>query len=168
MREEPLSIFANSKSSPNEIANAVLHLGPVREPASFWAQIANDPGYSALHRQHAVVQLFRRHVRPGLTLRELAALLDGPNWITAEEVSEVKIVLGLIPVALTAEDTVFLLQVLPNISETVLCGVYLRVQGSIQKAAFVEILLSRAQDPEIDARTLLEIGIFFDQGRTAA
>jgi hypothetical protein len=63
-------------------------------PAQFWTSIANDNEQSALVQIVAIQCLFKRHVVKGMTLTELAKVLDNPQWIDRGRVTRVTIFKG--------------------------------------------------------------------------
>jgi hypothetical protein len=80
--------------SKGELSQAISQLGPVAEKADFWVSITNDPRFSDLHRAYCVMQLFKRHVKPGMTLADLGDLLKGAKWLHGHDHIEHFIVLG--------------------------------------------------------------------------
>jgi hypothetical protein len=53
----------------------------VPELPEFWSRIINDNAFSAKRRQFALEMLISRHVRPGLSLGEIAQIFKGQVWI---------------------------------------------------------------------------------------
>jgi hypothetical protein len=89
----------NPKIPENDLRWIMNHLGPTREPATFWTEIANNPRYSNRHRAYCVLQYFRRHVRAGTTLGELGKSLQGANWLRKDRIHEFPVLGGHVPLA---------------------------------------------------------------------
>jgi hypothetical protein len=82
--ESPLRVIADVHATTNELIRALKALQALRttnEPPEFWSAIANNTNYSFDHRTRAALQLFARHFKPGMTIHEIAPLLDHPNWL---------------------------------------------------------------------------------------
>jgi hypothetical protein len=62
--------------------NRLMH-----ESADFWREIASNPTAACSVRQIAALQLFCRHVKPGMTMEDLAVLLAKPLWLDPKEVT---------------------------------------------------------------------------------
>src|SRR6266576_23758 len=60
---------------------AMYRPGQMGEPAAFWAKLANNTSVEPSCRRVCVLELFRRHVRPGMSLGQVADLLDNPTWL---------------------------------------------------------------------------------------
>jgi hypothetical protein len=54
----------------------------VQESPPVLSSLANDPARDTSLRRDCVLQLFRRHVKPGMRLTDVARLLDHPTWLT--------------------------------------------------------------------------------------
>lgn len=118
----------------------IRHL-PVMEPPYFWAAIANNPQVPIAYRRQCALQLFRRHVRPGMKLSELAAILEHPSWLRRNHVTDWKHdVAGsfFIEVGITTEDSTFGVGLFPEYGDAK--PVLLRVSGQMPKEEFVKIL----------------------------
>lgn len=82
--EDPFSIVADKGADLEQVLLALLAIertDEVTEPPTFWSSIANSEEYSAPHRHVCAYELLKRHVLPGMTLGELALVLDRPNWL---------------------------------------------------------------------------------------
>lgn len=152
-----IEIIANKQSDVKAVDAAIHSLGPVTEAASFWAEIANDTSYRPEHRRRCVFQLFRRHVRKGMSLAEVAQQLNRPNWLPDENVHEVKLIGGLIPVKITPGDTVIALIILPP-AQGDKSAVYLRVGGKVRENELGKVLRGEPGGEQIANRKLNEIG----------
>jgi hypothetical protein len=109
-------------------------------------------------RRRQVVELFREHVRPGMTLAELARVLDEPEWLRDEDLSVVDVLGGKIPVRWTHEDTVLVLGVLPGLPDDPGWSIYLRVAGRVALADVLALLHGREAPAEVARAEIREIG----------
>jgi hypothetical protein len=85
--QNPLCVIADVHATTNELIRALRALQAskgIREPPEFWSAIANDTNYGVAHRQRAVLQLFARHFKPGMTIHQIALLLNHPTWLVQE------------------------------------------------------------------------------------
>jgi hypothetical protein len=120
--------------------------------------IAGSDAYSPERRRRAVVELFRRHVQPGMTLADLGRVLDDPGWLRDDDLSVVDVLGGKIPVSWTLEDTVLVLGVLPGLPDDPAWSIYLRVAGKLELADVLALLHGRAAPPEVARAEIREIG----------
>lgn len=158
MRAESLNVIASPDTPAERLAEAVRSLGPGDEPPRFWSGIANDPAYPPAHRRTAVLQLFRRHVRPRSTLREAGAVLEGAPWLEDGDVVIVEDVGGALPVAPGADRTIARIAVMPGSGPP--CFVFLAVAGEVE-AADVAAALRSAGGAEAE---IVEIGVYPEDG----
>ncbi len=137
-----LSAIADPKINKKALMQAIKDLGPVTEPSQFWANIANCDKYNKNHRRYAVFQLFKRHVSSGLTLFELARILDNPRWLADDDITIVTGLAGKIPIKWTFEDTVFVIAVFPELTDNGYdrWAIYLRVSGKITRESLIRVL----------------------------
>ena len=138
-----LLTIADPKTNRDALIQAIQDLTQdVVEPAQFWADIANNVEYSKDHRRRAIFELFRRHVAPGMTIFELAKILDNPNWLAEEDIYVIIDLAGEIPVELTADDTVFVLNIFPDLPDGRYqnWAIYLRVSGKVDTQDFFNLL----------------------------
>jgi hypothetical protein len=145
----PAQALASALSTVTE-----LWLFPVVEPPQLWAALANSPQVPIALRRECVMQLFRRHVRPGMKLSDLTATLDHPAWLRQNHVCDWKQAAGSfwIPVNITAHDSTF--SVLPFREHDVAAAIYLRVSGHITAKEFVKLL---REGDEGQQSTILEV-----------
>lgn len=123
--------IADPKTNDHDIsklANEVRGTKPSRPEAVVWAQIANSDQFSPARRRLAVFQLFDRNAALGMTVRDLAAVLAKPCWLTRDHVIEVTALGGAIGIDIVPGESVFV--VLPNLPENDRSAVYLRVEDS--------------------------------------
>lgn len=92
--------------------------------------IANDPSFPLAERRTAVLQLFLHHVRPGMTLAEVGALLDRAPWLDDADVTLVEDVGGALPVHPGEGRTIARVAVLPGPGTT--CFVFLALAGDVE------------------------------------
>lgn len=115
---------------------------PTDEEAKLLRQIANSNTQSDIRRRRAVLQLFDRHVRTGMRVGELGGLLANPSWLKKENVVEVRVVAGLLPVRIVPGETIFV--IVPRLPpEDKSTGVYLRVEGSASPESLYDALLGK-------------------------
>ena len=156
-----LATIADPSVSQDALVQALRQLGPTTEPASFWTKIANSTSYGPDQRRRAVFELFERHVGAGLTLGQLADLLDHPTWLEAADVSVVDRLGGKIPVSWNPQDTVFVLAVFPNLPDGRYAhwAIYLRVSGKVDRDDFVRAIRGEAVPNAVRDARLLEFGL---------
>jgi len=78
-----LNVIADPNSTTQSVAHAleVLHESQAtNEYAAFWAAIANDPRFDIKRRRIAVLELFTRHFKPGMTFQDIGLMLEHPTW----------------------------------------------------------------------------------------
>jgi hypothetical protein len=124
------------------------------------AKIANDAMSDTSDRRAAVFELFKRYVRTGSTIVDVACLLNRPTWLRDEDVRLVEDVGGRPPpVALTASDTVFALDVLPGVAPVRdLWTVYLRICGHVERHLFSKVLRGETDPTALPGASVLEVG----------
>jgi hypothetical protein len=120
----------------------------VLEPATFWTGIANDNKQEKWRRALAVYLLVERHVKPDITLGQLATMLDHPNWIEAQEVSKVVALAGNLPGKITDGDSIFVIRVFEDKSgrkgqiSKERFAIYIKVTGEIDKKDLVPAIMN--------------------------
>jgi len=159
---EPLSLIADPDIDKTTLLQAIRKLGPVTESERYWTDIANSKSYSKEHRRLAVFLLFKRFISPGITLYELARILDMPGWLTKEDITIVTVQGGKIPVTWSFEDTIFVLTVFPDVQDTnnryANWAIYLKVAGKIKRDEFIEIIHGKPVSENVKNAELLQIG----------
>lgn len=152
-----MGTIANKQADSKAVEAAILGLGPVTEPAAFWAKVANDVSYPLERRRKCAFQLFRRHIHKGMPLAEIARELDHPNWLPDENIHEVKLISGLIPLKNTTKGTIFVLIILPP-AQGDKSAVYLRVAGKVNVGELGKLLRGEPGGERIAGVKLSEIG----------
>jgi hypothetical protein len=105
---EALATISRPRATDKDLSLEISQLGAVTESPDFWVKIANDAKFSDLHRSRCVMQLFKRHVKPDMTLGEVAKLLSGAKWLHGNEHIVHFIVLGgFVPVEWPSEGSLF-------------------------------------------------------------
>lgn len=157
--DDSLSIISDPESATETLLQEIQQLGPVTEPARFWADIANNDAYRSEHRRLAVFQLFKRHVSAGLNLAELANILDGATWLAGDDLSQATSLAGEIPVEFTLEDTIFVLRIFPELVDDLYgpWAIYLSVSGKVAPEEFLNLLHGQEVSEEVSQAVLLEI-----------
>lgn len=153
-----LSIIADPQTNKERLIRAIQSLGTVTETANFWTKIANSEQYSQYHRRIAVFQLFKRYVSRGMTLSELAQVVDNPSWLAKENISIVDSLGGKIPVKWTFEDTVLVLGVFPELPDGRYdhWAIYLRVSGKVTGENFIRLLRGESVSEDVSNAKILE------------
>jgi hypothetical protein len=114
------------------------------EPASFWTAIANDAKLDPQQRALAIHWLFERHVKQGATLGKLAEVLGKQTWISEKDVERVGFVAGYVPLDVKFGDSLMCLVVFRNENTAKhnkeVIGIYLSIEGQIDRAAFLDTI----------------------------
>jgi hypothetical protein len=164
MTEDPnnlLLTIADKKVRYKKLVKAVQQLGPVKESPKFWSDIANSMEYTKLHRRVAIVELMRRHVRPGMKLSQLAQVLDNPIWMRNTTVKTVTWLGGYVPLTSLSPGTVFEISLFPELGGptwSIWC-IYFRVSGEIDLDDFKKVLQGQAIEQKIGDVRILEFGL---------
>jgi hypothetical protein len=150
-------VISDPSVTKQALEAAINQLSGTSEPPSFWSSIANDPQYSDDHRRIAVFQLFKRHVRPGRTISEVAATLNKPTWLKEENLAIVERIHGKIPVKWDLVNSVFSIRIgLPPENNST---IYLKVKEKrIQPKELYECLKGIVVDQVCSQATVMEIG----------
>jgi hypothetical protein len=88
-RATDIERFADPQTSEDEVLSLIERIRyttPTKDEATTWARVANSKEYSDIRRRRAVLQLLDRHVRPGMTLGNIADVLAKPSWLKRESV----------------------------------------------------------------------------------
>jgi hypothetical protein len=94
-----------------------------------------------------VLQLFRRHVQPGMTLGELSRILGGARWLANGQVYKFIVMAGYVPVkGSTLEGSIFSLHTSPASD---LDAVYLSLPGNISAQELLDALRGTPTDPRL-------------------
>ncbi len=126
MLQKAFSEIKNPKTSAKELQRALEVLGEVVEPASFWANIANNSAYTPTHRGKCVQQLILRHVRAGMTLNQISKILNGASWLEVNKVHQFELLGGYVPVeGIPGIDSIFSI-----ITPTPEVAVYISILGN--------------------------------------
>jgi len=155
---ELLSVIANRNISYKKLVKTVEKLSEVTEASTFWSDIANSQKYSKKHRRIAIVELFLRHIKPGMTLSQLARILDNPNWLQSNNVNLVTDVFGWLPLKKLSPGTVFHIWLFPE-TPGLIWSISLRISGEITKDDFLKAIWGQEVDPQVLNAQILEIGM---------
>jgi hypothetical protein len=160
----PLNQIADPKIKQEALVEAIQQLGPVTEEPGFWSAIANDDNYSQDHRRRAVYELIQRHVYSGMTLADMAEILDDPTWLKDEDVTMVTIVGGKLPVKWSMEDTIFILHIFPGLPDRQYANwaAYIKISGKVERQSIVDVLRGRPVEQAATGATVLEVGLVPD------
>jgi hypothetical protein len=152
-------LIADKNCSEAQLISAISNLGPVRESAQFWIEIAENSSYSILHRRHCIFQLFYRHVTQGLTLASLATLLNIPSWLTENNITVVEDIGGSIPVKLSFENSVVVLNILPGKSADLnRWQIYISVNYKTDSKFFFKLISGAPTNQDTENLRIIEIG----------
>jgi len=167
--EDPNSLLlkiANRNISYKELVKAVERLGYETEPPKFWSDIANSTEYTELHRRFAVAELFKRHIRPGMKLSELAEVLDSPTWMENSNVRTVESIYGYVPLMRLSPGTVFAVHLFPRLTGL---GwfIYIRISGEIGRDDFLKVLRGYDVEQKVRDAEILEFGLTTPDLRTS-
>ena len=131
----------------------------VMESPYFWSEIANDNTRPVEERRVCIFELWERHVRVGMSLKEIATLLNRPAWISATNVIPVAWISGHIPVdAPTPDSPVFEVNILPGFPNVGFCSVYLKLSGHVSADELGNALRGENVSARIGGITLKQIG----------
>jgi hypothetical protein len=81
---EMLRVISDPNTTHLQFVHALQELAElktVNEPSAFWTAIANNPKFRTDHRRRAILQLFYRHFKPGMTFADVGRMLDHATWI---------------------------------------------------------------------------------------
>jgi hypothetical protein len=106
--------------------------------------------------RQSVIRLFRERVRPGMTLAEVAQVLDRPTWLADEHVWIVGDIGGHIPVGLEPDESVVVIDVLPEGDDRF--HVYLRVSEEITAEDFLRWVRDGEDEAAAARVTVVEVG----------
>jgi hypothetical protein len=129
------------------------------DPA-FLAGLANNPNLDAAFRRDCVLQLFRRHIKKGMTLSQVARLLNHPTWLGEERVGGFSDFGGFVPVNWNPiENSLYNIAVFPALGEDA-AVVFLVVSGkpSANEGREVGRLLCGTGGEGHKDRVILDIG----------
>lgn len=129
--------ITNIAASDDVLLQSISRLGRVTEPASFWAQIADDSSYSIQHRTRAVFALFRRHGEWCGDARSLGACLRPAKWLDQSSVERITYVFGWLPVEVRPGESVYQISVFRGPS------VFIRLQGDVDLETLTAFLRGR-------------------------
>jgi hypothetical protein len=140
------SIIQDRNATDESLRQAISRLGPITEPASFWVEITNDPGYSALHRQRCAFAWFRRHGFGG-TLVDIGRMLASATWVDEGNIERLDEKnsdglwsdVGLPPFIGVEGESAFAIRVFPE--SPVRGVVYLRLLGNVSLDTFIRVVL---------------------------
>jgi hypothetical protein len=135
-------ILSDPAAPEAEVADAAQRIADADMPAPRWAAIANNPAFALAHRRIAAFELLRRHLRPGMTARDISRLLARPTWLADAHIHLLEDIGGRPPpVTMTGEDSVFRIDVLPGPEPVIaLWSVYLRLRGMVGRDALSAVL----------------------------
>lgn len=156
---EARAAIADPHTKDDLLATLLGNVGPINESPAFWKDIANNPAFSDLHRRRAVMQLFYRYVRVGMTLRELGDVMKGSTWIKDSDIVSVQLFSGTLPLHSTTGN-IFGIGVLPTHDADGGYNVCLKMETGVTRDAIAEAILrgpDRLNSPDAQAK-IIDIG----------
>lgn len=129
---------------------------PAAFEAATWREIANSNRFPPARRRRAVLELFDRHAAPGVTVRDLALILDHPSWLKPAAIVRVRELGGKIPIAMVPGESVYV--IMPGLPTGDPSGIYLRIADTPSTNELYDALLG---NPSAAANlTVTAIAIF--------
>lgn len=162
MKNEDINSIAticDEDTTPEQLIFAIENLGPRYEDPTFWSDIADSNVYSTTHRRHCIFQLFYRHIQPGIKLSIVSDILRTPLWIKKNNIVVVGDVAGNIPVKSTFNNTIFRIEILPNVSKPVdHWQIYISITGAVTHDEFCDLLFGNNMSAGPSYEKVLEVG----------
>ncbi len=154
------NIISNPNTEYEALVEAISTLKNGYEKPMFWSNIINNEKYNLKHRSLALYQFFKRHVRQGMNLKELAQILNHPFWLNLQDIILVTEISGEMPVQFSLENTVIQLRVFPGVFENN-WAVYLLIEDKITIEEFYNVLRQNVKYKNSDFNSLriLEVGL---------
>jgi hypothetical protein len=138
-------VIADKNADYEQVLQAVQKLGPVKEGWHFWTHIANNDNYAKLHRRLCIIELFKRHLSGEVVVYQVTYILGESTWFKDEHLGIVANTPGEIPVALTANATVFVIHIFPELSENT-WAVYFKVSGETTRDDLLKMIRGKGQE----------------------
>ncbi|MDB5282373.1 MAG: hypothetical protein JWO06_1448 [Bacteroidota bacterium] len=165
----PLLQISDSRTDPFRLTGLIDSLDTiVKEPSSFWADIANDSAFSKYHRAVCAQALLRRHVHKNMDLKTMAVVIGKVNWLRDKDISSrMTFNAGIwsIGEALMRNDnsSVFVFHIFPELADTLAfknmpdrrIKFYLVTTGQISSEDFAKFLLHQYSDSLINKAKIL-------------
>ncbi len=120
----------NKDATREEVLSAMKTLPSDFGDTQFWAAIANDDSYPVYHRSACIRRLLGSYVHAGMSVKEVARILDSPTWLKKDTTYKITSVDGFIPVDFDFNNSIFQFLVFAdNPQDTV--DFYLKVDGDV-------------------------------------
>jgi hypothetical protein len=116
---------------------------------------ANDAGALGKQRRHCVFELFRQHVKAGLSFAELLSWGPVSNWFDEHSLFDAA-KYSAIPVARVPGQAVFMFK--PNLPGDSDAAIYLRVSPGIGRDQLLALTSGNTRDPKLKGLTIVEVG----------
>jgi len=154
-----LATISDPQTSESQLLECIRRLRRVNEPATFWVKIVNDPKYSPRHRAFCLLELFRRHVKPGMSLGEVSEVLRGAPWLHEEQAGRFYWLSGYLPVfGDCSTDSLFALRAVEPDKTRGIDAVYITVGGgNVFPAQLVQVLKGETTDRDLGKLKLLDV-----------
>lgn len=167
----PFSVIATKNINFDTLLKAMEFLDTlVKEPHTFWLNIANDSNYHPFHRGICAHELLRRHVKDSMPLTGLTALIKNNNWIRSENINNRCIVRGggswkLISKMFNTKGRIFCVRIFPELLDTSrfknipfgTMRIRIGVSEDIPLENFKDFLLKGKTDPLIDKSYIIGV-----------
>jgi hypothetical protein len=153
--------FRDPGSDDGQVLRAISRMTGLDVPAAVWTEVADDPACRPFHRAVAVQELFKREVRPPVTLDQVAALLAGGRWLPDASIEKVTSMGGELPVRVPPGGAAFVLRLPGDPAATrPERGIYLALDRSLDAELFRDALRSRATDPSVGRARVVDLAVF--------
>jgi hypothetical protein len=162
-QNDPATVVMTDRAAdPAAVLSAATRV-PANAPASLWSDVANDASFPVAHRSVAAWQLLKRHVRPGMPLRDAAALLAGARWLDGADLEKIESLGGELPVVIPEHGAAFMLR-LPHGTPGELpdLGAYLAIDQDTDAGTLRAALQSHAAGAALGNARLSGIALFPD------
>ena len=157
-QNELSKIIADKKTGYSNYVRAIQQLDANLTP-SFWSSIANDEDYSYEKRQVAVVELFQRFVKPGITLNQLGDILNKPTWLKDDDINLIEYHTGPSLLKYLYPGSVFYMFLFRDIRPQYQVTIGIRIEGKITKEDFLKAIKGQEVGQNINDAKILETGM---------
>jgi len=155
---EVFSQITDKRIQDTILLAALDALGDTIEPPEFWSKVANDHGYSPFHRRKCIFELFKRHIKAGISLAGLAATLDKPTWLKRENVVIVTRLGGKLPFSWSSQDTVVMIY--PDLPQGNYSAIYLKIgHKELQAENIFTLLKDNETNPKYNMILISEVSL---------
>lgn len=145
-----------------QLKSAAAMLNNTVSPPIFWSRIANDPSYPIYHRRICAGELLQRYVHAGMSLGEIAEILNAPTWLAKGDIHAILILgmSGSIPIQFGINNSGdFSITILPDKEkkDNDWLTMWIRVEGDVDEDQLYDLFLTPDSSREIGKKKLLEV-----------